>query len=112
MTGSAPHQPPAQQQFDAISDALRRREGVTVGSGRRGFGSDVLLVHGRIFAMVTRGSLVLKLPRGRVEELLASGKGMAFDAGKGRPMKEWVVVAPDNARWMALAEDALEFVGG
>ena len=46
-----------------LVEALAGRSGVTLGSGRRGFGSDALLVNGHIFAMVSRGHLVLKLPR-------------------------------------------------
>jgi len=60
--------------------------------------------------MVTRGNLVLKLPARRVAELVAARHGSAFDAGKGRWMKEWVALAPDNRRWRSLAEEARTFV--
>ena len=60
--------------------------------------------------MIRDGTLVLKLPRDRVAALITSGEGAAFDAGKGRPMKEWVAVeAGDEADWLALAEEALAF---
>ena len=97
--------------FAALAQAFLPRAGVSLGSGRRGFGSDALQVDGRIFAMVRRGDLVLKLPTTRVDELVTTGMGAPFDAGKGRPMKEWVIV-PENARakWQELAEEALAFV--
>ena len=99
--------------FAEIARRLGGREGVSVGSGRRGFGSDALTVHGRIFAMVSQGRLVLKLPRDRVAELIERGDGLPFDAGKGRPMKEWVVLQPGSSRrWSLLAEEACDFVGG
>ncbi len=62
--------------------------------------------------LLTTVGLVVKLPRGRVDSLIANGSGMPFDAGKGRPMKEWLTVATDDAEtWLILAREALEFVG-
>jgi len=80
--------------------------------GERGFGSAALKVNGSIFAMLTRGRLVVKLPRGRVATLIRSGIGDPFDAGKTRPMKEWLtVVADDDETWRSLTREALDFVG-
>ena len=80
-------------------------------SGRRAFGSDALKVNGSIFAMVTAGRLVVKLPRDRVDALISDGTGAPFDSGKGRPMKEWLtVVADDEPTWTTLAREALHFV--
>jgi len=78
-------------------------------AGARGFGSTALKTGGSIFAMLTGERLVVKLPRERVAALIASGEGEPFDAGKGRPMKEWLTVADDEA-WRALAEEARQFV--
>ncbi len=81
-------------------------------SSRRGFGSDALKVDGSIFAMVHGGRLVVKLPRHRVDFLIGAGTGLPFDAGKGRPMKEWLTVAADDDEtWLTLAREALDFVG-
>jgi hypothetical protein len=102
-----------EERFGAIADALADEPGVTMGSGKRGFGSDALQVDGRIFAMARQGGLVLKLPRDRVADLIASGDGAPFDAGKGRPMREWVVIEDGTtARWTTLAREALAFVRG
>jgi hypothetical protein len=110
---TTPDDSTATRHFARIADALVGRAGVTIGSGRKGFGSDALEVDGRIFAMARRGGLVLKLPADRVGQLIVSGVGRAFDAGQGRPMKEWVVIDHASARrWKALAEEALGFVGG
>lgn len=88
------------------------RPGVTHISEGKGFGSSgQLKIGGRIFAMLVRGELVLKLPRARVDELVDSGHGTRFDAGKGRPMREWFVLSPTSSkRWLPLAEEALLFV--
>jgi hypothetical protein len=54
---------------------------------------------------------VLKLPRERVDELVAVGQGRFFDAGKGRPMREWFVLSAASRRpWLPLAQEAFDFV--
>jgi hypothetical protein len=81
-------------------------------SRRKMFSSEnVLSVNGKIFAMLGRGSLVVKLPRARVDELVKAGQGKLFDPGHGRLMKEWVSVELGAAPWVALAEEAHRFVG-
>jgi hypothetical protein len=56
-----------------------------------------LKIGGRFFAMVVRGELVVKLPAARVDELEASGTGRRFEPGRGRRMKEWIGLRPDDA---------------
>ncbi len=70
----------AAARFASIAKALNGHDGVAVGSGKRGFGSDALQVNGKIFAMLRGDSLVLKLPSQRVGELVGSGVGTPFDA--------------------------------
>ena len=105
------------RRYAAIVSALGRKPGVTheaAGTeGRKGFGSTgQLKVDNRIFAMLVRGSLVVKLPRGRVDALVESKDGQRFDPRRnGRLMKEWVVIPPaSTADWLPLAREALEFV--
>lgn len=82
---------------------------VTAGTG---FGkSDGLRVSGKVYAMFIRGELVVKLPKGRVDELVSSGDGRRFDPGHGRIMKEWAVLPPATAAgWPALVTEARVFV--
>jgi TfoX/Sxy family transcriptional regulator of competence genes len=106
----------AEERYATILDQLAGRPDVTGPAGdagsRRGFGSTELKVGGRIFAMLVRGRLVVKLPRRRVDALVASGAGERFDPRRdGRLMKEWLTVDPAaEERWLPLATEALEFV--
>lgn len=55
--------------------------------------------------------LVVKLPRKRVDELIASGVGKKF-APAGRVFKEWVSVPKlDRRRWLSLLREGIAFVG-
>ncbi|MES1176600.1 MAG: hypothetical protein ABUL62_19915 [Myxococcales bacterium] len=82
-------------------------------SRRRMFSSpSVLSVDGKIFVMMVRGKLVLKLPKARVEELVDAGKGNHFDPGHGRLMKEWLSLAGRTPPWLGLAREAYRFVKG
>jgi TfoX/Sxy family transcriptional regulator of competence genes len=113
---SKPSQTP-EEQFERIVAALRGEPGVAAPSeepvARRGFGSDGLKVHGKIFAMLSGGRLVVKVPKARVDALVAAGAGERFDPRRdGRLMKEWLVVAPAaTERWLPLAREALAYVG-
>ena len=100
-----------EQIWAPIAKAELARRGVTSGTG---FGrNEGLRIGGKIFAMLVRGELVVKLPRERVDELVGAAVAVRFDAGKGRPMKEWASIGPGaSRRWRGLVEEARTFVGG
>lgn len=108
-------QPPVtpEARYAALVETLRAEPGVAQEEGK-GFGSAALKVRNRIFAMLVRGRLVVKLPRQRVEALVACGEGERYDPRRdGRLMKEWLVVASSREeQWPALAREALAFVAG
>ncbi|MGH9396059.1 MAG: hypothetical protein ACRD18_04335 [Terriglobia bacterium] len=96
--------------FALVVDAFAGDRRVSHG-GSKGFGSGALKVKGKIFAMMSsKGEFVVKLPKKRVEELAASGAGEPFDTGRGRLMKEWLVVREESVNWVELAREACDFV--
>ena len=74
--------------------------------GERGrFGGRGLRVRGKTFAMPVGAGLTIKLPRDRIDALVASGIGERLRMGS-RQMTEWLVIA-DRADWEQLAGEAL-----
>jgi hypothetical protein len=101
-----------EDRFDDLVDELLATDGVSPPSPGGGFGSSALRIQNKIFAMLVRGRLVVKLPKSRVDELVAAGDGDRFDANKGKPMKEWLALDPaSELSWSAVAHEALEFIG-
>jgi hypothetical protein len=99
------------ERYAAIAKAFAGRRGVSVESGR-GFGSSALKIENKIFAMLASGDqFVVKLPRNRVNAMVAAGDGKQFDPRRnGKLMKEWLVVAPGlETRWLPLAQEAFAF---
>jgi len=97
--------------FESLCDAYAGIGGVTVPDGGSGFGSNAIKINKSIFAMLVDDRLVVKLPAGRVAELISSGDGLPFDAGKGKPMKEWVGLAVDEDGCRDLVAEAMAYVG-
>jgi hypothetical protein len=99
----------ANPSFTSIIDLFAADRSVGLG---RMFGAEGLKVNGKVFAMLVKGSLVVKLPKQRVDDIVGSTVGVPFDPGHGRPMKEWIVIGLDRKdRWPALAKEARSFVG-
>ena len=98
--------------FESLCEEYAGLSGVTVpDGGGSGFGSNAIKINKSIFAMLVNDRLVVKLPAGRVAALISSGDGLPFDAGKGKPMKEWVGLLGDEEACRQLVAEALSFVG-
>jgi hypothetical protein len=111
----APHaETAAATRWEALVAAMLADGRATYGnqSGpQRAFGSTSLKTDGKIFAMLVKERLVVKLSAGRVTELVDAGAGERFDPGHGRIQKEWLsVFSDDPADWRALASESEAFV--
>ncbi len=87
------------------ADDQRIEEGTIMG-GR------CVRVSGEFLALVDfkNSGLVVKLPRERVDELIAEGTGVAF-APAGKIFGEWVAIPRhDRKRWRALLREGVAFV--
>ena len=101
---------PAESLFWDLIDELRshdeRIEQGTIMGGR------CARVSGEFLGLVSyKGSgMVVKLPRTRVDQLIAAGIGQPF-APAGKVFREWVAIPkPDRRRWSKLLIEAVTFV--
>jgi hypothetical protein len=97
--------------FESLCDEYAGMDRVTVPGGGTGFGSNAIKINKSIFAMLADDRLVVKLPAERVAQLISAGDGVPFDAGKGKPMKEWVGLTGDDDACRELVAEAMTFVG-
>jgi hypothetical protein len=105
--------PEAEQLFGEIVERLAAEPEVQPPSRGSGFGASGLKAGGKLFALLSKGRLVVKLPRQRVDELIGAGTAERFDPGHGRLMKEWATIDPKHDHlWESLAREALQFVRG
>ncbi len=107
---SRPHITP-EELYATIAKALVKNPDVTQ-SQKKGFGSSALWINGRIFALLSsKHEFVVKLPKQRVDALVASGEGKRFDPRHdGRLMKEWMALGETSEeRWLPLAKEAMKF---
>jgi hypothetical protein len=109
-----PSSPAATARWEALVATMLAEGSTTYGNeggARRAFGSTSLKTDGKIFAMLVKDRLVVKLPARRVEELVTDGVGERFDPGHGRIQKEWLSVRGDDpGEWQALAVESEAFV--
>lgn len=99
-----------QIEFNALREAWAERPEFEKGTM---MGFPCMRRKGNFFASLEKdtGDLILKLPKERVDEMVASGEGRAF-APAGRTFKEWVAIpAQDFERWEPLLEQAWVFAG-
>jgi hypothetical protein len=110
----AAHEGEAAAQWEALVAAMLADGHATYGNQggpQRAFGSTSLKTDGKIFAMLVKERLVVKLSAGRVTELVDAGAGERFDPGHGRIQKEWLSVFSDQPdEWRALASESEAFV--
>jgi TfoX/Sxy family transcriptional regulator of competence genes len=104
-----------EERWASLVETMLAQGAATYGSDgpRRAFGSTSLKTDGKIFAMLVKDRLVVKLDRRRVDELVDAGKGRRFDPGHGRLQKGWLDVDSASAKvWLDLATEAEAFVAG
>ena len=95
------------ERYIAIVDELSINPNIS--QSRKSISSG-LRVNGKVFAMLAKGKMVVKLPLHRVDTLIDSGQGERYMSG-GRPMNEWVTIEPASEDgWMALVKEAMDFV--
>ncbi|WP_019181506.1 hypothetical protein [Microbacterium yannicii] len=94
--------------FDPIAATYLERDGVDFGPM---FGSEGLRIRGKVFAFVGHlGSLVVKVPEARADELVADGTAERMVI-RNRTMREWLILGPDQPEvWSPLLAEAFAYL--
>jgi hypothetical protein len=103
--------PSSQARYDALVERELQQPEVTFG---RMMSGQVLSIRGKIYAMLVRDQLVVKIPAAQAAELIAAGTAVAFQPRPGRQMREWVAVDPPppgagDGIWPDLVDDARRY---
>ncbi len=103
--------PSPQARYSALVERELQQPDVSFG---RMMSGQVLSIHGKIYAMLVRDQLVVKLPAARAAEMIAAGEAAAFQPRPGRRMREWVAVDPPppgtgEGVWPGLVDDARRY---
>jgi hypothetical protein len=101
------------QRYMRLAKALLRDPSVIQPTRKKGFGSSGLYTHDKLFAFLShRNRLILKLPRDRVNGLVARREVTRWQPHRnGRGLREWVALRPPSKiNWLPLARDAMKFV--
>jgi TfoX/Sxy family transcriptional regulator of competence genes len=99
---------PNDKSFKRIIDLFEADKDIEV---TKMFGSPGIKVRGKVFAMLVKEKLVVKLSQDRVNEMVNRGEGTYFDPGHGKLMKQWVSVSDDYGRlWPKVAREAMIYV--
>src|SRR5947209_6527099 len=96
--------------FDKLVRTLSKEDSVTAGQM---FGKACLKVGGKAFIAQHHETVVFKLNGESHGKAMGLSGAVLWDpSGKGRSMKEWVVLSPDHGNhFLALAKAALKYVG-
>jgi hypothetical protein len=112
LAAPASSHPQAEAAYAALVRRFMDQPRVSLPADERGkFGSNALKVDGKIFAMLVKGALAVKLSPAAVEAATTAGRGEPLAMGR-RVMKEWLLVREPSRRWYAIAEQARAFVAG
>lgn len=110
---TAPSESRAATAYAALARRFEGEPRISLPAPERGkFGRNALKVDGKIFAMLVKGALAVKLSPAEVDAATRAGHGAPLSMGRGRVMKEWLVLGEPSPRWLAFAQRALAFVGG
>lgn len=91
-----------------LKQFFKKNNSVEVNEGK---GAQGIKYAGKMFAMFYKGDLVLKFSPERIIDLIKSDKGLPFDPGTGKSMKDRILIpASLSETWIQLTKESLEYV--
>lgn len=100
--------------YQPLKDHFADDDRVTVNQGKGAQGIKVKVNNkDKMIIMFSKGDLLLQMPPASVDELLSKGKGLPYEVGPGRVMKDRIVVPAAKKRsWKSLCERAIKESSG
>ncbi len=96
--------------YDEIKQHFSKIDDVVVNSGK---GSQGIKYGKKMFAMFSKGDLLVQLSPSRVTELVETGEADAFDPGTGKFMKDRVLIpVSKKSSWISLCEESMRYAMG
>ena len=96
--------------YNSLKDHFKKVKSVELPKPR---GAQGLKYNGKMFAMFYKGDLLLKFSEGRIQELIKNKKGLPYDPGTGKPMRDRILIPISKKRsWIRLCEESLAYVSG
>jgi hypothetical protein len=96
--------------FASLARSYAARPDIQLGEGFDG--GPGMLASGDLFAALSGGALVVRLPPGRCAQLVDAGEGHLLQDG-GQTLEDWLVVpGVDAAQWLSLVTEALGLARG
>lgn len=94
--------------YAEVKKHFQADESVEVNEGR---GAQGIKFGKKMFAMFSKGDLLVQFSPDRVDELVAAGEAQSYDPGTGKPMKDRVLVlASKHDTWIRLCEESKQYV--
>jgi hypothetical protein len=94
--------------YKELKEYFMNDDEVVVNSGK---GAQGIKHNKKMFIMFHKGNLLIKMSPDRIQELIGSGNGQAFDPGTGKVMKDRILIPRSQKDlWISFCEESKRYI--